>query len=200
MTLKRNHINAYVALLLTPAVTTTEAIISVMGGERERIRKATVSQREEKWGGEGWGGLRADLELTCHQMSSDVSIFIATVSGSGRWTAPLNCLSPCWFQREDQELESLSLWCRHIKRSAEAWLRTNGIGLDPCFINTEKTWHYVIAAAPVVISDFRHSSWEMFFVFFVFWTWLSPCNLMSLCKRGHFQYVFRMDNTKLKQG
>lgn len=80
MTLQRNRI-AYVALPLTPAVTTTDAIISVMGGERERIRKATVSQQEKKG---GLGGIRADLELTCHQMSSDVGIFIATMSGSGR--------------------------------------------------------------------------------------------------------------------
>lgn len=44
--------------------------------------------------------------------------------------------------------------------------KTNGIGPDPCFISTEKTWHYVIAAVPVVISDFRHTVIETFLFFF----------------------------------
>lgn len=53
-----------------------------------------------------------------------------------------------------QRATGWSDWCRHIDRNTEAWLKTNGIGLDPCFINTAKAWHYVIAAMPVVISLF----------------------------------------------
>lgn len=39
------------------------------------------------------------------------------------------------------------------------------IELDPCFVNTEKTWHYIIAAVPVVLCSFQHSSSDIIIMF-----------------------------------
>lgn len=93
-----------------------------------------------------------------------------------------------------QRATGWSDWWWHIDRSAEAWIKTNGIGLYPCFINTEKTWHYVIAAVPVVISDFHHSSWCCCWDFF-FCTF-SCLRLNGLIQGAHW-VIFSMFRTKL---
>lgn len=75
-----------------------------------------------------------------------------SVSGAGAWI-PVFVPKSHWMVTLMQ-----AYWDKH-------WgVTTNEIGLDPCFINTEKTWNYVIAAVPVVISYFRQ--WlRLFFMF-----------------------------------
>lgn len=58
--------------------------------ERRGIRKAKVAQRAEICGGAG-----KDLELTCYQMSLDITMCVATVSGTWPWLA----LSSLWVSR-----------------------------------------------------------------------------------------------------
>lgn len=138
-----------------------------------KVNRVSIDQQEGKL---GW--IKAGAALPPHFV-----IIIVTAFLPPDFPFPIvRDLSPF---SSVQRATGWSDWCRHIEMSTEAWLKTNGIGLDRCFINTEKPWHYVIAAVPVVISDFCYSSWENLC------SCLSACNLTSLHRDtpGHLQWA-----------
>lgn len=88
------------------------------------------------------GGGEEELDRICGMIRS----WLVQCSSVRIWT--LHCTfswlsAPSWFYFQGQlfvtGVPGRSHWCKHIERSTEAWIKTNGIGPDLCFINTEKT-------------------------------------------------------------
>lgn len=124
-----------------------------MRGEGLERQKCHSGQRYARgWG--GWKGSGVDLppNVIRHHYVCCNCVRILALTGTFL-TLSIKIWTPCLSSKTDAGVE----------RSTQAWFKPDGIGLDSCFINMEETWHYVIAAVPVLISDFRHSGWDIFF-------------------------------------